>query len=60
MATTIAVSQQTKGLLNQLGSKGQTYNEILLNLIKLARRQMFYEKQGRILRSEEFVSLDKV
>ena len=55
MATTISVTMKTKEKLSHLGSKGQTYDEIINKAIELAERQLFYDEQKRILKEDDFV-----
>lgn len=56
MKTTIAVSDNTKKLLKDLGKKGETYDEIILNLL----RQNLDKRWNRILKDEEFIPLDEL
>jgi len=56
MKATIAVSDDTKKLLKDLGRKGETYDEIILNLLK----KSIDERWNRILRDEEFIPLDEL
>lgn len=56
MKTTIAVSDDTKKLLKDLGRKGETYDEIILNLL----RKDLDDRWNRILRDEEFISIDEL
>ena len=58
--TTVAVTRDTQQLLKEIGRKDETYDEIINRLYKLAQRQLFYERQKRILDEEEFVPLGKV
>jgi len=44
--------------LRDLGKKGETYDQLLLRLIELARRGKFFEEIDRIIENEEFVPLD--
>lgn len=59
-ATTVMISQETRDELKKQGFKGETYDEIIRKLIELAKKQVFYERQKRILETEEFVALAKV
>ena len=56
--TTIAVNEHTRDLLKKFGGKGETYDEILIRVIAFAKKQLFFERQKKILSEEEFVSLD--
>lgn len=58
--TTVAVTKDTQQLLKDIGRKDETYDEIINRLYKLAQRQLFYERQKRILNEEEFVPLGKI
>jgi len=56
--TTIQISRDTREQLRDLGKKGETYDQLLLRLIELARRGKFFEEIDRIIENEEFVPLD--
>jgi len=58
--TTIAISKEIKERLNVLGAKGETYNELIAQLIEIAEKSEFLEKQKTILKTERFVSVDKL
>ncbi|MCD6414774.1 MAG: hypothetical protein J7L23_04085 [Candidatus Diapherotrites archaeon] len=58
--TTVAVTKETQQLLKEIGRKDETYDEIINRLYRLARRQLFYDRQKRILDEEEFVPLGEV
>ena len=58
--TTIAVTKETQNLLKRIGNKGETYDQIINRLYALARRQLFYERQRRILEEEEFVAPEEI
>jgi len=58
--TTIAVSSETQLMLKKIGQKGETYDRIINRLHELAKRQLFYERQKRILETEEFVLLEEI
>ena len=60
MQTTIIVRKDTRNQLKDIGSKGETYDEIISQLIELAKQHGFYEKQLKILKTERFVPLEKV
>jgi len=55
--TTIRISTSTRDDLKRLGDKGETYEEILQRLIKLARLSAVYDREQRILETEEFAPL---
>ena len=56
--TTIAVSKEIKDKLSALGAKGETYNDLIAELIKIAEKSEFFGRQKSILKSERFVSID--
>jgi hypothetical protein len=58
--TTIQVSKMTRDQLRELGSKGETYDQVLNRLIEMARRSAFFKDVDRILETEEFVPLEGV
>jgi hypothetical protein len=58
--TTIAISKQIKERLNVLGTKGETYNDLISQLIEIAEKSEFFERQKTILKSERFVELGKL
>ena len=58
--TTIQVSKDTREKLKIIGRKGQTYDEIIENLIEIAKKDIFFAELDRIADTEEFVPLDKL
>ena len=58
--TTIQVSRETREELKKLGRKGQTYNEIIENLMEIGKRAMFFAELDKIADEEEFITLDKL
>jgi hypothetical protein len=56
--TTIRISTNTRDDLKDLGFKDETYEEILRRLVKQARLLAVYEREKRILETEEFAPLD--
>ena len=61
MPTTIAVSNETKKkMLNMIGHKGETYDEIIRHTIDLARKEIFFERQEKILAKGDFVPLEEL
>lgn len=58
--TTIQISKVTREELRQLGFKGETYDELLVRLIEMARMSAFFQDVDRILETEEFVPLEEV
>ena len=57
--TTIPISKETRDRLKRIASKGETYDELLDRLITDAEARLVYERQRRILETEEFVPLDE-
>jgi len=57
--TTIPVSKELRGQLRRLASKGETYNDLLRRLIEGAEARLFYERERRILETDEFIPLDE-
>jgi len=57
--TTIPVPRTVRYRLRKLASKGETYDSLLRRLIEDAEARMLYEREKRILESEEFISLDE-
>ncbi len=60
MATTIAVSNDTKEILRQIGEKGESYDQIILRLIKAAAIKKIDERWNKILENDEFIPLDEL
>ena len=60
MTTTIAIQEKTRDLLKQMGKKGETYDDIIQKAIEVARKEFFFERQDKILKSEEFVPLEEI
>lgn len=58
--TTIAISEEIKQRLNELGTKGKTYNDLINQLIEIAEKSEFFERQKSILKSERFVSINEL
>jgi predicted CopG family antitoxin len=58
--TTIAINLETKEQLKTLGSKGQTYDELIAELIEIAKRSEFFERQKSILATERFVRIEEI
>ena len=58
--TTIQVSRETRDRLKKIGSKGQTYDEIIEKLLEIGQKIMFFNELDRISDNEEFVPLDQL
>ena len=48
------------GLPPNIGSKGQTYDEIIEKLLEIRQKVMFFNELDRISDSEEFLPLDGI
>ena len=60
MTTTIAVSNQTKEELRLIGEKGESYDQIIQRLIKMAAIKKLDERWNKILENDEFIPLDEL
>ncbi len=58
--TTISLRRETKEMLRRLGSKDQTYDEVIRDLIEKASIKELDARWNRILEDEEFIPLDKL
>lgn len=59
--TTIQVDNKVRDLLKSFGKKGETYNDIILKLIKRARYIEYMKESYVILDSEDnWVSLEEL
>ena len=58
--TTIQISKETREKLKKVGRKGQTYDEIIENLLEIRKKAIFFNELDRIADSEEFVPLDNL
>ena len=58
--TTISLRAETREMLRKLGSKGQTYDEVIRDLIEKASIREFDTRWNRILEEEEFIPLDEL
>ncbi len=57
--TTIPISREVRDRLKRLASKGETYDALLRRMIADAEARLLYEREKRILETEEFVPLDE-
>ena len=57
--TSISIRKETKDILRRLGSKGQTYDKVIRELLKKASVKGLYTRWNRILEEEKFVVLDE-
>ncbi len=58
ITTRIALRKETKEMLRRLGSKDQTYDEVIRDLIERASIKELDARWNRILEDEEFIPLD--
>ena len=58
--TVIQLEKHTREELRTCGLKDETYNEIILKLISIARRQVFFNREKEILDNERFVPLEEI
>ena len=56
-ATTIQVSTDVRDRLRRIATKEQTYDDVLRELIGLFETRLLYEREKRILETEEFTPL---
>jgi predicted CopG family antitoxin len=56
--TTIQISRETREKLKKIGSKGQTYDEVIQKLMEIAQKVAFFKELDRISDHEEFIPLD--
>lgn len=58
--TTIAIKPSTRDAMKNFGRKGETYDDIIRDLMENARLNGFLEEQKRILRDEKFKAVDAI
>ncbi len=58
--TTISITQQTKKALLNLGTKGETYDNIVKKLIKRYAWKKMDERWNKILAEDEFIPLEEL
>ncbi len=58
--TTIQISRETREKLKKIGSKGQTYDEVIQKLLEIAQKVAFFNELDRISDHEEFIPLDQL
>ena len=56
---TISIRKETKDIVRRLGSKGQTYDKVIRELLKKASIKGLETRWNRILEEGEFVLLDE-
>lgn len=60
MAPTISLDEETKEMLQRLGQKGETYDDIIRRLIEDAAWANLDDRWNEILQSDEFIALDEL
>jgi len=58
--TTISLRAETRDLLRKIGSKDQTYDEVIRELIDRASIKELDARWNRILEDEKFTPLEKL
>jgi len=58
--TTLPVRKATRDRLKTFGTKGESYDGILLRLMEIAQEAAFWDRQIQILKGSRFHSLDEV
>ena len=58
--TTIAITNETKKALQELGTKGETYDAIIKKLIRKFAWKKLDDSWNKILAEDEFISLDEL
>ncbi len=59
-STTIQVSKETREKLKRVKRKGQTYDDIIENLLEISKKATFFNDLDRIADTGEFVPLDSL
>ena len=58
-STTISLRKETKEMLRKMGSKRQTYDDVIRELIERVSIKELDARWNRILEEEEFIPLDE-
>ncbi len=58
--TTISLRKDTKEMLRRIGSKDQTYDDVIRELIEKASIKEMDARWNRIQEEEEFIPLDEL
>ncbi|MCX6666308.1 MAG: hypothetical protein NT038_09705 [Euryarchaeota archaeon] len=58
--TTISITQETKKALQQLGTKGETYDFIIKKLLQRFAWKKIDEEWNKILAQDEFIPLNEL
>lgn len=61
MATTVALSENTRDKLKSFGRKGDTYDDIIRRMMEIVDRELYLDEVYRRLEEKEkFVPLDEL
>jgi len=58
--TTISITPETKQALQQLGTKGETYDTIIKKLLRRFAWKKLDDEWNKILAQDEFIPLDEL
>ncbi len=58
--TTVAISEETKEMLQKIGEKGQSYDSIIRALIQEVGWKRLDDQWNKILTEDEFIPLDEL
>jgi len=58
--TTIAVEKKVKAALDELGRRGESYNDVIKNLLREVAFKRLDDRWNRILADEEFISAEEL
>jgi len=58
--TTIAITKETKKALQELGTKGETYDSIIKKLLQRFAWKRLDDNWNEILTKDEFIPLDEL
>jgi len=59
-ATTVSLRKETKEMLRKLGSKGQTYDAVIREMIKKASIKDLGARWNQVLEGKAFIPLDEL
>lgn len=60
MVTTVSLDEETKDMVQRMGRKGETYDDIVRRLIKDAGWAHLDERWNEILDTDAFILLDEL
>lgn len=58
--TTIQINKETREMMKKYGNKDETYDLIIKRLVRIADKQIFFDRQKQILKEERFVPLEDI